>query len=213
MNFVNAEITKIAVNCFCTTKISYANSLADLCETIPQSDASVICAAIGLDRRIGPLYLKPGTAFSGPCFPRDNRAMLALGNMPLARATDEINNRQPEKLMKLALETKPRKVSVLGLSYKTATAVTEESVGVKLTDLLNGHVEVFSHDPMAAPSENWRDHVKQSDVVVITVAWELYKGLKSHDFKHSARIVDCWGLLDQNQFADQELLITGRGAQ
>ena len=58
MNFINAEITKLAVNTYITTKISYANMLARLCEKLPEADANVVTDALGLDTRIGPKYLK-----------------------------------------------------------------------------------------------------------------------------------------------------------
>src|SRR5580704_14058342 len=74
MNFVNAELTKISVNTFVTTKISYANMLAEICEQVPGADADVVSAAIGLDTRIGRKYLKGAFGYGGPCFPRDNKA-------------------------------------------------------------------------------------------------------------------------------------------
>ena len=77
MNFINAEITKLAVNTYITTKISYANMLARLCEKLPEADANVVTDALGLDTRIGPKYLKGAVSYGGPCFPRDNRARAA----------------------------------------------------------------------------------------------------------------------------------------
>jgi UDPglucose 6-dehydrogenase len=78
MNFVNAELTKLSVNTFVTTKISYANMLAQVCETLPGADADVVTAALGCDSRIGPKYLKGALGYGGPCFPRDNVAFSAL---------------------------------------------------------------------------------------------------------------------------------------
>ena len=78
MSIVDAEITKIAVNTFVTTKISYANMLAEICERLPGANAAVVAATVGLDSRIGRAYLTPATAYGGPCFPRDNAALAAL---------------------------------------------------------------------------------------------------------------------------------------
>src|ERR1700674_483926 len=78
MNFINAEITKLALNTYITTKISYANMLARLCEKLPGADASIATDALGLDSRIGPKYLKGAVSYGGPWFPRDNRAFAAL---------------------------------------------------------------------------------------------------------------------------------------
>ena len=99
MNFVNAELTKISVNTYVTTKISYANMLAEVCEHVPGADSAVVSAAIGLDTRIGRKYLKGAFGYGGPCFPRDNQAFARFAEMhqvdaTLARATDQVNQRQ-----------------------------------------------------------------------------------------------------------------------
>jgi UDPglucose 6-dehydrogenase len=78
MNFVNAELTKLSVNTYVTTKISYANMLAEICEKLPGADADVVTSALGLDSRIGRKYLKGALGYGGPCFPRDNVAFAAL---------------------------------------------------------------------------------------------------------------------------------------
>ena len=79
MTWVNAEITKIAVNTFVTTKISYANMLAEICEQLPGGDVDVVTGALGVDRRIGHAYLRGAVGYGGPCFPRDNAALVAVG--------------------------------------------------------------------------------------------------------------------------------------
>src|SRR6185437_6603583 len=75
MSIENAEIAKIALNSYVTMKISFANTLADLCERIPGGDVDVVTDAIGSDARIGRKYLTGGLGFAGPCFPRDNVAL------------------------------------------------------------------------------------------------------------------------------------------
>src|SRR4051812_25534760 len=75
MSIENAEIAKIALNSYVTMKISFANTLADLCERIPGGDVDVVTDAIGADTRIGRKYLTGGLGFGGPCFPRDNVAL------------------------------------------------------------------------------------------------------------------------------------------
>src|SRR5258705_3032132 len=78
MNFVNAELAKISVNTFVTTKISYANMLADICDRLPGADVDVVTQAIGTDSRVGSKYLKGALGYGGPRFPRDNFAFAAL---------------------------------------------------------------------------------------------------------------------------------------
>ncbi len=70
MSLENAELAKLAVNAFVTTKITFANMLADVCARIPDGDVDVVADAIGLDTRIGRKYLSGGLGFGGPCFPR-----------------------------------------------------------------------------------------------------------------------------------------------
>src|SRR5208283_5737538 len=102
-SIVNAEVTKIAVNTFVTTKISYANMLAEICEQLPGADAAIVAATVGRDSRIGGAYLNPATAYGGPCFPRDNAALAALARRvgtkaDIAEATDSVNRRQVDSL-------------------------------------------------------------------------------------------------------------------
>lgn len=92
----SAEITKLAINCFITTKIAYANMIADIADETIGANKYDILKAVGADSRIGSKYLKPGYGFGGPCFPRDNRALgnyaEQIGIQPiLPRATDMMN--------------------------------------------------------------------------------------------------------------------------
>ncbi len=92
----SAEITKLAINCYITTKIAYANMVGDIADKTPGADKFAILQAVGGDKRIGSLYLKPGYGFGGPCFPRDNRAFGAYAQKvdvePLIpQATDAAN--------------------------------------------------------------------------------------------------------------------------
>ena len=98
MNWINAELTKLAVNTFVTTKISYANMLAEVCEQLPGADVDTVTNALGVDTRIGKKYMRGATAFGGPCFPRDNVAFAVMARRLgaraiLAEATIEVNQR------------------------------------------------------------------------------------------------------------------------
>lgn len=92
----SAEITKLAINCFITTKISYANMIGDIAAATEGADKYDILNAVGADTRIGSRCLMPGYGFGGPCFPRDNRALgvyaTSVGIKPLiSTASDEYN--------------------------------------------------------------------------------------------------------------------------
>ena len=96
MSVSSAEITKLAVNCYITAKIAFANLIGDIADETPGTDKDEILKAIGQDQRIGSKNLKAGYGFGGPCFPRDNRALgnyaTLVGIDPLFfRSTDQTN--------------------------------------------------------------------------------------------------------------------------
>ncbi len=158
MNWVSAELTKISVNTYVTTKISYANMLADICDRLPGADVDVVTKALGADTRIGAKYLKGAMGYGGPCFPRDNVAFAALARKlgaraDVAEATDRINNYQIERLSGLVAKFAKAgtRIALLGLSYKPQTPVVEESHSVKLAaKLADAGYIVAVHDPFSA---------------------------------------------------------------
>ena len=97
----SAEITKLAVNCFITTKIAFANSIGDVADLTKDANKYDILKAVGADSRVGNKCLNPGYGFGGPCFPRDNRALGSyikkVGLDPLLQVTtDELNKKHAE---------------------------------------------------------------------------------------------------------------------
>ena len=93
-----AELTKIAVNCYLTTKITYANQVGQvMIRDGMEKEVKTVLKAIGGDSRIGTKYLNYGFGFGGPCFPRDNRAFAAYASKagvetPLGATTDKFND-------------------------------------------------------------------------------------------------------------------------
>lgn len=141
MSIIDAEIAKLAVNTFVTTKIAYANMLATLCDRIPGANVDAVTNAIGNDPRIGSLYLKGGMGYGGPCFPRDNLALIASakthGVSPIIQeSTDAFNRAFVDTLVERILNRAPhiQSVAVLGLSYKCDTTVIEESQGIRIVE-------------------------------------------------------------------------------
>jgi UDPglucose 6-dehydrogenase len=224
MNFVNAELTKIAVNTYVTTKISYANMLADLCDRLPGADVDVVTAAMGNDARIGRKYLKGAVAYGGPCFPRDNRAFGHLArtlgaNAALAEATDRLNAWQNARLSGFVAGRTgaDARIAVLGTSYKPGTGVSEESPGIALVRALiadGQHVTV--HDPQATAStraqlgelvayaDTLDDAIADADVVILATAWPEYAALDPEALARAGTrrlVIDCWRLLDRASFA------------
>jgi UDPglucose 6-dehydrogenase len=234
MSLVNAELAKLAVNTFVTTKISFANLLAEICEQLPGADAEVVTTAIGLDSRIGRRYLQGATGYGGPCFPRDNRAFSVLATSvgeraDIAEATDAINRRQVERLVQRVLAWLPgeARVTVLGLSYKPHTHVIDMSTGVAVAAALSERgVRVTVYDPASMAEarqilgarvtygDNAVESVGSAAVTVIATAWPEFSELTESDFEADGRpvVIDCWGVLDRCAITGRVRVVrVGRG--
>ncbi|WP_367389491.1 nucleotide sugar dehydrogenase [Lewinella sp. LCG006] len=133
MDRKSAEITKLATNCFLTTKISFANSIGDLA-TKAGADPDKILAAIGSDSRIGTKYLNYGFGFGGPCFPRDNRALGVFAEetdyeLLIGQATDEVNRRHLDFQLQQWLRQYAEEESIVfeSVTYKPDSILLVES--------------------------------------------------------------------------------------
>jgi UDPglucose 6-dehydrogenase len=235
MNFVNAEIAKIAVNTFVTAKISFANMLAEVCEQFPGGDVDVVTGAIGHDTRIGHRYFRGALGYGGPCFPRDNIAFAALASSrgvraELAIASDQVNRHQIQRLDRLVrsqVGAGRSRVGILGLSYKPDTPIAEESQGVMLANsLARAGLAVLVYDPQALSSaaplldpaivraQSVEEVVRTADVVVITTPWPSFLEIPQLLVGRPGprpTIVDCWRMLDGERVAGRaELLYMGQ---
>lgn len=202
LSLVDAEIAKISVNTFVTMKISFANTLGEICMRVPGADAHYVSRAIGSDSRIGAKYLKPGAAYGGPCFPRDTDAFAALAESvfvgaELAHATATVNRRQV--LAVADALAGDNRVSVLGVAYKPDTGVTERSFGRELIELLQFEgILVSSYDPRNSEPINGnhvcssaQECVNESDVVVIATPYPVFADL---DFDGKT-VIDMWAIV------------------
>ncbi|MBC8035600.1 MAG: UDP-glucose/GDP-mannose dehydrogenase family protein [Rhizobiales bacterium] len=233
MNLVNAELTKISVNTYVTTKISYANMLSDICDRLPGADVDVVTTALGLDTRIGRKYLRGATGYGGPCFPRDNVAFSvmarAVGASPLlAEATDAINNYQPDRLADMVRRhcAPGAVIAVLGLSYKPDTGVIEESHGIKLVlKLTEGGMRAVCHDPKAGPGaqavlgdravvvDDAAAAVRQADLVVVMTPWPEYATVAVENFQRADAplvVIDPWRIMSEDVMDAATIIYPGR---
>jgi UDPglucose 6-dehydrogenase len=233
MNFVNAELVKLSINTYVTTKISFANMLSEICDRYEGADVDVVTGALGHDTRIGKKYLRGATGYGGPCFPRDTVAFATMARQAgasadLASATDVVNARQLARLRDLVCECTPagKRVAVLGLAYKVDTPVIERSQGVALAAALaESGFAVIVHDPLALdPARSMLGEaveyastaelaVAGAATAVLMTAWPHYKALTPESFRGVSRpvIIDCWRMLDRNRFEGRvELLYLGR---
>ena len=129
-NHQTAEMVKYANNSFLATKISFINQLSNICQNIPEANVDDIAKTIGLDPRIGKLFLNAGPGYGGSCLPKDMKALInfasSVGVKPiLLNAVEEINQKQIQQIIKL-IEKKlkgisSKKITVMGTAFKPDT--------------------------------------------------------------------------------------------
>jgi nucleotide sugar dehydrogenase len=153
-----AELVKLAVNCFLTTKISYANMVGEVMSLAGLDDEiSSVLNAIGADTRVGPKYLKYGYGFGGPCLPRDNRSFAAYAKKlgleyNLGKTTDDFNNEHARFLQKYFIKKNERNLPFWfqSIAYKEGTDILTESQQYGLcVDLLDAGYKVYVHESRA----------------------------------------------------------------
>jgi UDPglucose 6-dehydrogenase len=220
MSIISGEVAKVSLNAYITMKISFANTVANLCERIEGTDVDAITNAIGADRRISPFYLRGGLAFGGTCFPRDTKAFMTISRQYdidpiLLSAVEDVNVRQNKHLATVVKKylAEENKVSVLGIAFKDKTPVTEASPAVNLIqELVIDDVDVMVFDPLAMENAHsiFDDEISyansieecltSSPVCVVTLMSKEYK--KAIENFWSAKpltIVDCWRQIDANK--------------
>jgi nucleotide sugar dehydrogenase len=161
-----AEITKIALNCFLTTKISYANMVGDVLRQAGCGDEiTAVLNSIGADSRVGRKYLRYGYGYGGPCLPRDNRAFASFAkrvglDYNLGTTTDEINNKHSDFLgeyySKMNKDGHPFYFEYI--TYKKGTDIMVESQQFRLClDLLTRGYMVYIKKDRRVPDEVYED--------------------------------------------------------
>jgi len=231
MSLENAELTKISVNSFVTTKITFANMLADICERVPGGDIDVVTNALGMDSRIGRKYLTGALGYGGPCFPRDNVALSFIARelgveAKLARTTDEMNRAIAENVANRIQRfvRKGATIAMLGLSYKPFSHVTEESQAVEVgRHLAKNGFRVVAFDPMSDQMDHneirrnivilnsIQECLSQAEAVVITTPDPAFTTLTANDFKNEwaeILVVDFWRLLKTGSWTNRAFVIS-----
>jgi UDPglucose 6-dehydrogenase len=225
MQIESAEIAKISLNSFVTMKITFANTLGELCSKIPHADVDEVTRAIGKDKRIGSAYLRSGLGYGGPCFPRDNFALANMAKkrgtrLPLAvaLATHYLNHKVWKNALAAILKHLPKGdvCGVLGISYKPNTTVSEDSQARWITEGLvkRGH-DVVLFEPMGHHHEaihilkntvryadTLTELVKKSDVIFISNADKKFLSLPrlANATKGKKIIIDPWGMFKKKDF-------------
>ncbi|RIK79441.1 MAG: UDP-glucose 6-dehydrogenase, partial [Planctomycetota bacterium] len=155
----SAEMTKYVANALLSTKISFINEVANICERL-DADINDVRRGIGHDSRIGFAFLFPGVGYGGSCFPKDVRALAHLAKQNgveprILKCVDEVNTRQKDVLLGKIVrhfgdDLAGRTIAVWGLAFKPRTDDIREAPALVLIDgLLARGAKLVVHDPEA----------------------------------------------------------------
>ncbi|MGH7775669.1 MAG: UDP-glucose dehydrogenase family protein [Candidatus Dormibacterales bacterium] len=229
-----AEMIKYASNAFLATRISFINEIARISERV-DADVKVVAEGMGLDRRIGPHFLDAGIGYGGSCFPKDVRALAAIGERfdyhpELLHAVMEINRDQRllavEKLRECLGTLRGQAVGLLGLAFKPNTDDLREAPSLDIArELLSRGAAVRAYDPAAMPRakevlpqvEYRRDAyaaARGADAVVIVTEWNEFKQLDMQRLRRGMRrpvLVDGRNLYDPGLMRELGFVYRGIG--
>lgn len=215
----SAEVAKMGINTYVATKMSFANSLSQICESVG-ADVDEVTDAMASDPRINGRYFTAGVRYGGPCFPHDNIAFEVLADRtgtraPLASAADEINHGHTDWILNAVTDVTPPDgtVAVLGLTYKPEVPVVEESQGVELVRATRAEYDVVAYDAVgldAAKAElDGRGEVKYTDRLdeAVGAADTAVLALRADPITDADRyadvaLVDPWRVFEADDIAD-----------
>jgi UDPglucose 6-dehydrogenase len=213
----SAEMVKLAANAFLSTRISFINEIANVCELVG-ADVEAVAKGVGLDHRLGRHFLRAGIGFGGSCFPKDVSALKQLaGNsgyhFQLLSAVIEVNELQKRrviaKLQKHLGKLRGKTVALLGLAFKPNTDDLREAPSLVIAArLLAEGADVRAYDPVADASDVLQgvtfcasalDAVSGADAAVIVTEWPEFAGIASEEIREAMAhplIVDGRNMLD-----------------
>jgi UDPglucose 6-dehydrogenase len=217
MDVASAEMVKLAANAFLATRVSFINEIANVCEATG-ADVESVALGMGLDRRIGKSYLRPGLGYGGSCFPKDVSFLkLLAGNsgyhFQLVNAVIDVNDlqmRRPiQKLQRHLGSLRGKTIALLGLAFKPNTDDMREAPSIVIASRLTAEgAEVRAWDPAARPGamlrgvticESVLDAVRDADAAVIVTEWAELRSLATTEVRDAMRnplIIDGRNLLD-----------------
>lgn len=210
----SAEMIKYASNSYLATRLTFVNTLANLCEAVG-ADVMDVLTGMGLDHRIGPHFLQPGPGYGGSCFPKDTIALIGVAedagyDFELLRAVIAADTEQRRRLAEKVRQAaggglKGRRIALWGVAFKAGTDDARESPALRIARVLQEEgAEVVAYDPEASSVEvimagSPLEAVQDADVLLVATEWpefndvdmtEVAKAMKGY------RVVDARNLLD-----------------
>jgi UDPglucose 6-dehydrogenase len=220
----SAEMTKMAANAFLTTRISFINEIANVCELIG-ADVELVARGVGLDHRLGPHFLRAGIGWGGSCFGKDVSALKQLaGNsgyqFQLLSAVIEVNELQKrrvvQKLQKHLGRLRGKTVALLGLSFKPNTDDMRDAPSlVLIAGLRDFGAKVCAYDPEGMSNaremldgidyaEDPYACAKGADALVIVTEWDAFRALDLERIKRAMAalvLIDLRNIYDPNEIS------------
>ena len=223
-NHQTAEMVKYANNSFLATKISFINQLSNICQNIQEANIDDIAETIGLDPRIGKLFLNSGPGYGGSCLPKDMKALINfasnVGVKPvLLNAVEEINENQLEQIVKLVKRKLKnlafKNITIMGTAFKPNTDDVRDSLSIELIrKFLKMKAKIIVYDPRAIDNtkkifgtkiiykNSVSEALEKSECVIFMTYWKEFENIDNRTIKHMKRklIIDC-----RRIFADKNM--------
>jgi len=222
-NHQTAEMIKYANNSFLATKISFINQLSNICQNIPGANIDDVAKTIGLDPRIGKLFLNAGPGYGGSCLPKDMKALINFAdkvgiNPKLLNAVEETNKKQIQNIVHLMENElgnlRNKQITILGTAFKPNTDDIRDSISIELIKkLLQKQANVTVYDPKAIENTKiiFKEKIKyaksilqsldKSQCAIVMVHWKQFERINNNSIKIMKRkfIVDCRRALVKKQ--------------
>lgn len=226
----SAELIKVSANAFLALKISFANSIAKLADSVG-ADVVEVMDAVGEDQRIGRAFLNAGRGYGGGCFPKDMSGLIDVMNehgadSSILTAAQDVNQSMNGYIVKRLQdklgELEGTNVAVLGLAFKAGTSDTRKSPGITIANMLAKRgAKVTAYDPQAneEASEDLRKEVglcssrkaalEEVQAVVVATDWPEFKELAAKDLPGKV-IVDAMNIY---KLEDPRIIGVGRSSE
>jgi len=222
-NHQTAEMIKYANNSFLATKISFINQLSNICQNIPGANIDDIAKTIGLDPRIGALFLNAGPGYGGSCLPKDMKALINFAdtigiNPTLLNAVEKTNQKQMQNIVSLMEKTlgtlASKRITILGTAFKPNTDDIRDSIAIELIKkLLKKKSRIIIYDPKAMKNtkgifgekiiyaRSVTEALNKSQCAILMTHWKQFEKLNNNSIKHMNKkfVIDCRRILVEKE--------------
>ncbi|MFV1961607.1 MAG: UDP-glucose/GDP-mannose dehydrogenase family protein [Acidimicrobiia bacterium] len=210
----SAEMIKYASNSYLAARLTFVNTLANVCEAVG-ADVMDVLSGMGMDHRIGPHFLQPGPGYGGSCFPKDTAALISVAedagyDFELLRSVIEADHQQRRRVAEKVRQAaggglRGRRVAMWGVAFKAGTDDVRESPALRIAELLTEDgAEVVAYDPEGATDQVTMaadpiEATRNADVLLVATEWPEFLTVDMSEVAEAMkgyRVVDSRNLLD-----------------